>query len=289
MVKIITDSGCDLPVEIIEELDIDVISLSINCGDEEFKDGVNLTSLEMFKRQRSGDNFQTSQVSTYDFMTRFESLLKEKREFIYISLSSGLSGCFNGGNSVLRELTEKYNDVKCCALDSKSATVAQGMIVKNAAIMAKNGADFETIVNFVNDFSKDIKHIFTVFDMEYLYRGGRISRTSMIVGNFLNIRPIIVMDSNGKLKVFQTVRGDKKAIKTIVDCIKQEVNAPYKDKVCVIYGENRDLVKPLIDEFKADESRLGSVIGAHTGPDIIGASYFNGDILEKYSKYLVKK
>lgn len=286
MVKIITDSGCDLPGELIKKLNIDVISLNINCGDEEFKDKVNLTSMEIFKRQRNGENFQTSQVSTYDFLTKFESMLQENQEFIYISLSSGLSGCYSGGNSVLRELKEKYKNVKCSVIDSKSATVAQGMIVKNAAIMAKNRACFETIIDFIEEISKNINHIFTVFDMEYLCRGGRISKTSMIVGNFLNIRPVIVMDREGKLKVAQTVRGDKKAIKTIIECIKKEVTFPYDNKISIVYGENKDLVKPLLDEFKTDGSRLGSVIGAHTGPDIIGASYINGEIFEKYKEYL---
>lgn len=291
--KIIADTGCDLTDELVEELNIDLLSIIVTHDEVEYKDRIDITQKEIFEKQRNGESFSTSQIPLFEYLELFESYAKEGSDFIYISLSSGLTGGFNNAVMAIRELKEKYPNVKMEAVDSKAASVGYGLETYYLAKAASGGASFEELIELYNFLAENIKHVFTVFDMEYLYRGGRISRAQKSIGKLLNIRPIIVTDAAGKLNVAELSRGNK-VYKRMIEIIVEETKERdlSRDIMFPIYGEDRSLIdifekklKNLNENITLLPQRLGSAIGTHTGPDIVGTGYLTKEIPEKFRGY----
>lgn len=288
--KIIADTGSDLSEKLVDELNIDMMSVIITHNDKEYKDRIDIQADEIFRKQREGESFTTSQIPLFGYFEKFEQYAKEGQDFIYISLSSGLTGGYNNAVFAVRELKEKYPDVRMAAVDSKAASVGYGLSLYLLAKMAKNDADFDELIEFSEYLSKNIRHAFTVFDMEYLYKGGRISRAQKSIGKLLNIRPIIIADSDGKLTVQELSRGNK-VYKRMVEVIKEEThNRDLSNDIFMpVYGEDKEItdifikkLESLEDAPKLNPQRLGSSIGVHTGPDIIGIAYLANEIPEKF-------
>ncbi|WP_036730326.1 DegV family protein [Peptoniphilus mikwangii] len=292
MTKIITDSGCDLSSDIIEELGIDILSIIVTNNGTEYRDIVDISSDKMFEMQRAGESFSTSQIPLYDYLVKFEELAKNNQDFIYISLSSGVTGCYNNSLLAIEELGKKYPGVKMKSVDSRCASVGSGLMNYYAALAAKNGASFNQILEIIEYLKAHIKHIFTVFDMEHLYRGGRISRASNCVGKILNIRPLIEV-RDGRLEVKELVKGNKKTYKRITEIIEKSTNRNSKNEtIFIICGEKLEPAEELEENLagKIDSNikmqKVGCTIGAHTGPDIIGAAYLDADLPDELLKYL---
>lgn len=292
--KIIADTGCDLDNKLVEELDIDLLSIIITHNDKEYKDRIDISSEEMFQKQREDENFTTSQIPLFEYLESFESYAKKGQDFVYLSLSSGMSGGYNNALLAIRELSEKYPDVKMAALDSKAASVGYGLSLYNLAKIAKNGATFEEILEFSEFLASNIKHVFTVFNIEYLYKGGRISRAQKNIGKLLNIRPIIVADEEGRLSVAELSRGNR-VYKRMVEIIKEETKERdlSSDIMFPVFGEDKEItthfegnLEKLDNPPKLMPQRLGSAIGVHTGPDIVGTGYIKNEIPEKFRSML---
>jgi len=283
-IKIITDSACSLPKEILEELDITVAPLTLQLGEKSFTDGVDIDPEAMMEDMKEGKVYKTSQVSPAAFEEIFEKYIGAFDTVIYIAFSSEISGTYQGSVIAKNQLLEKYDGQKTFDLelvDSKCIALGSGLIVKRAAEMAKEGKSKEQILEAVNYYAPNMEHIFTVEDLNYLYRGGRVSYTSAFVGGLLNIKPILNVE-DGKLIPFEKIRSRKKAIKRIVEIVKERGVNLDKQLIGINHGNDREgaelLREMLKEEVGAKDfliTTLPAVIGAHTGPGTLSAFFLS--------------
>lgn len=288
--KIISDSSCDLDKNTLKELDLEV--LKIKSTDQ---DGIDIkeemTNKEIYKAMREGKFFKTSQITYYEYLKRFEELAEKGIDFICITLSSGLSGTYANAYMAKKEIEEKYN-VKVEVIDSLAASVGFGQITYFAGLAAKNGASYEEVVSLIKFLVEKTKHIFTVFDLKYLYEGGRVSRTKAKISSVLNILPILEVDDEGKLYVSEIVRGKNKSYKRMVEIISEKSTSDGRDRVFPVYADDKEILAPLISKLEKENYHkflpleIGQTIAAHVGPDICGLGYLAENIPEEFKKYL---
>lgn len=275
-VKILTDSAADLPCKLYEEHDIDVFSINVCVKEREFKDEIEIKSIDVMNYMREGELVTTSQVPYAVFKDKFTLLAKEEKECIYIAFSSNLSGTYNTAKLAREEVKEMYPEFDLTIIDSKAATLGQGMIVLEAAKLAQIGKSKEAIIENIYQNIDDMEHIFTVENLEYLYRGGRISKTSAMVGSLMKINPIMDVQ-DGKLMPLEKIRGRKKTLKRMVELVGERGHDLKNKKIGINHGdslEDAEKVKNMIEKEYGTKDfilrDIGSAIGAHTGPGLIG-------------------
>ncbi|CAH2463962.1 DegV family protein [Bacillus mycoides] len=281
-VKIITDSAADLPVELLQAYDIDLIPLRVyDEAETEYLDGVTLKSVTLLQKMREGAVYKTSLPSLETFQEKFFSYAKEGNPCIYLAFSSELSGTYQSSVLIKKEVKETYTDLDLEIIDTKCASLGQGIVVLEAAKMAKEGASKEDILNRVAFLMEHMEHIFTVADLQYLVRGGRLSKVAGFIGGLLNIKPILNVEE-GKLVPLEKVRGKKKVLSRIVD-IMEERGKDLKDQtIGMTHGddlETAEALKALITERFGCEvfivNTIGAAIGAHTGPGALTLFFLN--------------
>ncbi|WP_017754581.1 DegV family protein [Calidifontibacillus oryziterrae] len=280
-VKIIADSACDLPQDIIESLHIDFLPLVVQIDEQQYYDGETIQPKELYQMMREGTVAKTSQVPPSRFEETYIKYAESKQPCIYIAFSSELSGTYQTSTLVKTDIIEKYPDFDLTIIDSKCASLGYGLVVKKAAELAEIGKSKEEIIEMVTFYCKHMEHLFTVDSLEYLYRGGRVSKTSAFVGGLLNIKPILNVE-DGKLIPLEKLKGRKKVLKRIVKLLKER---GYKlDKQCIAISHGDDLetaqyVRDLIKEETGCNDFLihtiGCSIGAHTGPGTISIFFLN--------------
>lgn len=209
-VKIITDSAADLPKELLQAYDIDLIPLRVyDEAETEYLDGVTLDSVQLLQKMREGEVFKTSLPSLETFQEKFVTYAKQGTPCIYVAFSSELSGTYQSSVVIKEEVQETYADFDLEIIDTKCASLGQGLVVLEAAKMAKEGASKEEILKRIAFLTKHMEHIFTVADLQYLVRGGRLSKVAGFIGGLLNIKPILNVEE-GKLVPLEKIRGRKK-------------------------------------------------------------------------------
>lgn len=288
--KIISDSSCDLDKNTLKELDLEV--LKIKSTDQ---DGIDIeeemTNKEIYKAMREGKFFKTSQITYYEYLKKFEDLASKGIDFICITLSSGLSGTYANAYMAKKEIEEKYN-VRVEVIDSLAASVGFGQITYFAGLAAKNGASYEEVLSLIKFLVEKTKHIFTVFDLKYLYEGGRVSRTKAKISSVLNILPILEVDDEGKIYMSEVVRGKNKSYKRMMEIISEKSTSDGSDRVFPVYADDKEILEPLISKLEKENYHkflpleIGQTIAAHVGPDICGLGYLSENIPEEFKKYL---
>ncbi|WP_420974546.1 DegV family protein [Bacillus thuringiensis] len=281
-VKIITDSAADLPVELLQAYDIDLIPLRVYDEVEtEYLDGVTLESVTLLQKMREGAVYKTSLPSLETFQEKFVSYAKEGNPCIYLAFSSELSGTYQSSVVIKEEVKETYADLDLEIIDTKCASLGQGLVVLEAAKMAKNGASKEDILKRVAFLMNHMEHIFTVADLQYLVRGGRLSKVAGFIGGLLNIKPILNVEE-GKLVPLEKVRGKKKVLSRIVDIMEERGKHLKGQTIAMTHGddlETAEALKALITERFGCEvfivNTIGAAIGAHTGPGVITLFFLN--------------
>lgn len=290
--KIITDSASDVSREMIEKYSLHVIPTPVTIEGTDYFDGETIFPDEFYKIQAEGKDIKTYHVSQYMFEEHFRPFAQAKDEVLYICFSTGIAGTFQAANLAKETILEEYPDFKITIIDSKCASMGFGLVVYKLLKMQENGADKELIIEAAQYFCNHMKHAVAVRTLDYLMKGGRISRTSAIAGTMLDIKPIIEVDENGSLQATEKVRGWNKAIKRIVDIGKEKGTAFDRQIIGVAHGmepESYEKLKTLLQEelhvkgFM--ETRIGCAIGAHTGPGIV-AFVYQDEINENYQKYL---
>jgi len=280
--KIITDSAADLPKEIIEQYNIDVIPLRVYSEDEkEYFDGLTLDSKTLFNEMRNGKVFKTSLPSYEYIYNTFAKYAKENTPCIYIAFSSELSGTYQSAVMVKNEFDEEFPDFDLEIFDTKSASIGQGLIAVNAANLALDGATKEEVVNNIKHSIQHIEHIFTVDDLQYLVRGGRLSKVAGFVGNLLNIKPILHVE-DGKLIPLEKIRGSKKLIKRILEIMESRGTNLSTQLIGISHGDDLDkaieIKNAMVETFGCKEfviNSIGSAIGAHAGPGTLAIFFMN--------------
>lgn len=277
-VKILSDSGCDLPIELVKEYNIEILPIVVIKDDIEYLDQLTISPKEVFDGMRKGDIYKTAQITPLSFQNKFEDYAKNGDSVIYIGLSSGISGTYQTSLFVREEVKEKYPDLDVDIIDSKAASLGFGLVVLRAAKLAKEGKSKQDIINGVNEYRNNLEEIFTVDDLEYLFRGGRVSRAAAMVGGILNIKPVLEVTRDGKLEPFEKVRGRNKVLKRMVEIMGERgKDADFKNSIIGI-GHADDIeaankIKEMVVEaYGASEfiiSDVGAAIGSHLGPGAI--------------------
>ena len=279
---IVTDSSCDLPLDVAQKLGVKVIPLEVNIEGEGTKLNNEIDIKEFYALLRSKKGVKTSAVNMDKFIEFFESVIAEDKDVIYIGFSSGLSATFMAAKNAAEELSEKYPDRKIVALDSLCASLGQGLLVTYAARKKKHGASFEDIVKYVENNKLNLCHWFTVDDLFFLKRGGRVSAATAVLGTALQIKPVLHVDNAGKLINVSKARGRDTAIKALLEKMKSTAIKPQAQTVFISHGDCIEDANKLADMVRAEFgikdiliSEIGPVIGAHSGPGTL-ALFFLG-------------
>lgn len=283
---ITTDNNADLPEEFYKEHQIGCTYFSYTLDGKEYTKENFLPVEEFYSKMRAGSMPTTSQVNPERVRALFEPYLKEGKDILHIAFSSGLSGTFNSCRIAAQELMEEYPERKIRVVDSLAASLGQGLLVYLAQRRKEEGADFDSVAQWTEEHKKNIVHLFTVDDLNHLYRGGRVSRTTAILGRMLNIKPILHVDDEGKLIPIGKVRGRKKSLLELVTLMDTKIGSYAKscDTIFISHGDCREEAEFLAAKVKEKYhitteliNDVGAVIGAHSGPGTM-ALFFVGDV-----------
>lgn len=279
---IVTDSGCDISPEILKEWDVKNINLIFRFDGEEKEYTNEEMDIKLFyDRMKKGETAKTSAINPESFTEFFDGILAQGKDVLYIGFSSGLSTTFNSSRIAAEELNEKYTENKVVCVDSLCASAGQGLLVYLAVQKKKSGATIDELATWISDNVLSVCHWFTVDDLVYLKRGGRVSPTVAFVGSVLGIKPILHVDDNGKLVSVSKVRGRKAAIAALADKYGELTDGTDN----TVYISQADCEADAIEVKKQMEEKyganvqiitnIGPVIGAHAGPGTI-AVFFMG-------------
>ena len=273
---IVTDSTVDLPEHMLEEQGIPVLQLNYVLDGKTYEDRKGLSGKEFFDKLREGSMPTTSQVNPEQAKEFFEPFVKAGKNILCIGFSSGLSGTYNSERIAAEELSEEYPDAKIIVIDSLCASMGQGLLLVKALKKQREGMTLEELAQWLEENKLHICHNVTVDDLNHLYRGGRISKTTAVFGTLVQIKPIIHMNDEGKLIVIGKERGRKKALNTIVDMMGKQMEGYENDLVMVTHGdclEDAEYVKTQIQKKYGIQdvviNGIGTVIGTHTGPGVV--------------------
>lgn len=279
--RIFADSACDLPKSYFETNPVTLISLRVHIDETEYLDVMTIDSKEVYAQIRQGKQPKTSQASPEQFLTLFEELAHSGEEGLYIAFSSELSGTHNTAVMIRDQVKEEFPNLKLTIIDSKCASLGYGLLVKEAVRLQKLGEPIERIIEIIRFKAKHMEHLFTVEDLDYMARGGRVSKTSAIIGGLLNIKPLLQVE-NGKLVPIEKIRGRKKVLKRILEIMEERGERLHEQTIAISHGDDEPFaleMKELIEKtFKPKQIEvyvIGSVIGAHTGPGTLSVFFSN--------------
>ncbi len=280
-VKILADSGCDLPLGFFRENNVTLFPLKVVMDGKEYEDLVSITPEQIYEAIAAGKFPKTSQVSPADFKEVFTKLAENNEKGIYIAFSSELSGTYQTGAMILDQVKEDYPDFECTIIDSKCASLGYGLVVMAAAKLANSGASMEEIIQDVTFRARHMEHLFTVEDLNHLAKGGRLSRASAFLGGLLNIKPLLNVE-DGKLVPIEKIRGKKKLLRRIIELMKQRGDSLGDQLIAISHANNEETaleMKKMIEaEFGPKEiyiNQIGAVIGSHTGQGTIAVFFLN--------------
>lgn len=281
--KILTDTGCDLPFEILKENNVDVIGMVVNFNGEEYIEDnwKNISIEDYYNALRAGAQPTTSQITPTRFYDFFKSYLEKGEDILYIGFASTLSGTFSSANIAKGMLLEKYPERTIELVDSNCASVGVGLLVLSAAKKKLDNMPLDELNQWLENAKQNINHIFTVDDLNHLKRGGRVSSFSATVGTMLSIKPILYMSDEGKLLNIDKVKGRKKSIHVLAEYFGKGIVENYTTTVIIAQGncdDDAELLKKLIEDNYGIKNilvvPLGMTIGAHTGANVINMVFF---------------
>ncbi len=271
---ICTDSACDIKPELLAEWGVRSSSLTFRFDDSEKEySNEDMDTLTFYQKMREGGVAKTAAVNVESFVALFEDCLKEEADILYIGFSSGLSTTYNSGRLAAEQLRAKYPERKILTVDTLAASAGEGMLLYLAVNKQKEGATLEEVASYIESIKLNLAHWFTVDDLVYLKRGGRVSPTAAFFGNMLGIKPVLHVDNEGHLTPVSKVRGRKTSIRAMADQYTATAEDPTKGPVFVSHGDCMKDVEELGAILKERHgvsldiiADVGPVIGAHSGP-----------------------
>jgi len=280
--RIITDSCCDLPKSLIQSLDIDVVQLTLLFRNEELTDPSEAQIKTMYNALRKGEAASTSAVNPLGWRQAIESVLKTGQDALVMVFSSGLSTTYQSAVIAAQELAEEYPERTVKVVDTLAASLGQGLLVFYACRKRDEGLSLEELATWCEDNRLKLCHWFTVDDLMFLKRGGRISAATALVGTMLNIKPVLHVDDEGHLISVSKCRGRKNALEALVKKLEQNGLPGENETVFISHGdciEDAQIVERLVRERCGAKTVLidyvGAVIGSHSGPGTV-ALFFLG-------------
>lgn len=279
--RIFADSACDLPKSYFEANPVTLIPLRVHIDETEYLDVKTIDSKEVYAQIRQGKQPKTSQASPEQFLTLFEELAHSGEEGLYIAFSSELSGTHNTAVMIRDQVKEEFPNLNLTIIDSKCASLGYGLLVKEAVRLQKLGESVERVAEIIHFKAKHMEHLFTVEDLDYMARGGRVSKTSAIIGGLLNIKPLLHVE-NGKLVPIEKLRGRKKVLKRILELMEERGERLHEQTIAISHGDDeafaielKDMIEDTFHPKQIDIYIIGSVIGAHVGPGTLGVYFSN--------------
>lgn len=275
-------STCDLTKEYLDEHNIPFIGYSYVIGDDVFTDDcLEETRKNIYSQMRSGAILSTSAINEFSYEEFFEGLIQTGKDVIFLDMSRPLSSSYRFCNDAIEELKESYPDRTIVNVDTCCVSGGLGLLVEKVIERYEQGASMQEVLDYIEDIKLKIAHRFTVDDLNWLKRGGRVSNASALVGTLLSIKPVLYVDDTGALVASSKVRGRKVALNNVVESIKKDVPDP-SNLIFRIYHadclEDANYVKEkLLEEYPGADisiTSLGVVIGAHCGPGLFTIFYF---------------
>ena len=280
--KIITDSGCDLPKEMLSQLNVQTVPLIVNFRGKDLEDSVDDGIKDMYDGLRAGEVATTSAVNPDRWMEKMESVLAQGQDVLTITFSSGLSTTYQSAVIAGNELKEKYPDRKIIVVDSLCAALGQGLLIWYTCKMKDAGMSIDELAAWVEENKLHLCHWVAVDDLMYLKRGGRVSAATAVVGTMLQIKPIIHVDDEGKLINVGKARGRKASIQALAQKAIELGEGFDNSTMFICHGDCEEDAKYLENLVKEKcgvkdvfIGYIGAVIGSHAGPGTL-ALFFMG-------------
>ena len=280
---ITTDSNSDLPKEYIEKLGTTIIPQYYSFGDTVYGDELNMPPAEFYERMKNGELPKSQANNPAVIEEKFRALLEQGMDIIHIAFSSALSGSYNNVCMVARELSEEYPDAKITVIDSLNVSLGESIMVIYANDLKVNGASYEEVVKTLESFKQHINVQFTVDDLFHLQRGGRVSKTTAVLGSALNLKPFLYVNDAGALSSDGTIRGRKKSLRELVNRMTAtlEEDTDVSLPVGVVHGNCPEEAQAVANLIKEETSFTNVIIndispsiGTHAGPGALGVIYY---------------
>ncbi len=273
---IVTDSSADLSAQMAEKAGVQVLPLRFTVGGKTYynwPDNREMDPKVFYRMLREGEVATTAAVNISQYLDMLEPILQSGTDVLVLSFSSGLSATYDSSRLAAEELREKYPQRKIFAVDTLCASLGQGLLVWHAAQLKDQGKSIEEVRDWVEENKLHLCHQFTVDDLHFLKRGGRISATTAVVGTMLKIKPVLHVDDGGKLVNIGKARGRRASLKALVDRMEETAIDPAGQTVFISHGdcmEDAEYVAGLVKERMGVQdvriNYVGPVIGAHSGP-----------------------
>jgi DegV family protein with EDD domain len=282
---IVTDSCSDLTLEMVKEMNVDVVPLSVEIDGKVYKhypDEREISVKDFYDKLRDKKIAITSLVNVGAYLEFFEEKLKQGKDILYIAFSSALSGSYQSSVIASKELNEKYTDRKVVVVDSLSASMGQGLLIWYAYQKKKEGLSIDKVAKWIEENKLNLCHLFTVDDLGTLKRGGRLSGTQAFLGSLLKVKPVLHVTNEGKLVPIKKARGRKTSLQILVDLMKETITDPKNQTIFISHGDDlkdaeyiAQLIQEQIGVKHIEYGYIGPVVGAHSGPKTI-ALFFMG-------------
>ena len=281
--KLYSDSTADLSEEILRNMDVSIVKLTFEMNGRNYCDG-EISMESFYKKLREGAVSKTAQIGPSTYEEVFEKEILAGNDVLYLGFSSGLSGSFNSSCIARDNLLEKYPDAKIICVDSLCASTGEGLLLYKADEKKKSGMDIDNLAKWLEATKLHLCHVFTVDDLKFLRRGGRVSATAAFAGTLLGIKPVLHVDNEGHLIPLGKVRGRKHSLEKLVDMMQERVGGWENPIVMICHGDTREdaeYVEKLVKERFGKQTDVkicytGTVIGSHSGPGTL-ALFFMGE------------
>jgi len=281
LTKLIIDTTIDRNLEMEQKYDFEVIPLSIILDNQSYLDGEEITVDAVYEAMRSGKVPKTSQIS-YESLTKvLDKGIQENEDMIYLSFSSKMSGTYQFAYQIMEEYKEKYPERKMALVDSKGGAGGGALIALQALKMIEAGKPFDEIVRQMEWNIDHVLYKFTLRDLNWLVKGGRVNKTTGYVGTALNIKPYLIVD-DGFIKMHKLVRGEKKIYKKLIEDVKNGLGNFTDQTIGISHGDDEETARAIEAKLKEELPdcqtqvfRIGAVLGSHIGIGGIGVFYFD--------------
>lgn len=278
-----TESNSDLPWEYLKDNEIGVIPHYYTVEDEVYGEDKTLSIEAFYQAMREGKRAGTMASNPAVILEKFSAYAGEGKDILHVSFSSGLSGGYSNVVCGAQEVMEEYPECRIIVIDTLSGSMGEGLLIRRAVQLKREGKSIEEAAEALKELISHLCVQFTVDNLDYLYRGGRLSKTSALLGTMVNIKPVLYINEEGKLVPLSKVRGRKKSLSVLVDNMKERIGS-YRDKqdvVAIVHGdclEDAQYLQGKIQEELGLEEFLivpiGPSIGAHSGPGTIGIIFY---------------
>lgn len=280
MIQIITDSTTDLDKRILENYDLITLPLTITIDNRNYLDGVDIHVEEVYRAMRNGIVPKTSQIP-YDYIyNTFSECVNKGQDVIYIAFSTQMSSCYSLASTIAEELMEQNEGARITVVDSEGGSSATGLIVWQALKLAKSGMEYDELLEAINEMIKCVVHVFSVADLEWMAKGGRIIKPVGYLGSLLKIQPWLMVDK-GRMVVRGMVRGRNKAIDKVVEETCNRAKDFPDQLIAITHADDIEAAKELeakikvrMPECSTTICHIGGVLGVHIGISGIGVFFF---------------